>query len=130
MITGASEGIGACLAEEVVKRGGKPILLARNETKLKEVKENLSKISKDVYIYPVDCSDFEAVEQTSKKILKEVGSPFVIINNAGAGTWKYLHEMNKEEISTCLNGNMIIFLIYSSLFSFYLYYQSFFTFNA
>lgn len=90
----------------MVKKGGKAILLARNETKLKQVKENLSKISKEVYIYPVDCSNFEQLEDVSKQILKEHGTPFVLINNAGAGAWKYLHLMNKEEIQTCLNGKL------------------------
>lgn len=100
MITGASSGIGESLAYEAAKNGATLILSARRENKLKEVKEQCNKISaSEVYIYPLDMSDPDAIEETMVKIENSIGKIDVLINNAGFGhTEEFMtYDLNKAE---------------------------------
>lgn len=100
MITGASSGIGESLAYEAAKKGATLILSARRENRLKEVKEQCNKIStSDVYVYPLDMSDPDAIEETMVKIESSVGKIDVLINNAGFGhTEEFIaYDLNKAE---------------------------------
>ena len=88
VITGASQGIGAAIAEEFA-RGGKPkegrlALVARSEENLCKVAARSRKLGAgDVEVYPCDLTQDEAVEQTTQKILAAQGVPGVLVNNAG-----------------------------------------------
>ncbi|API89332.1 short-chain dehydrogenase [Marinilactibacillus sp. 15R] len=100
MITGASSGIGESLAYEAAKNGATLILSARRENKLKEVKEQCNKISaSEVYVYPLDMSDPDAIEETMVKIENSIGKIDVLINNAGFGrTEEFMtYDLNKAE---------------------------------
>lgn len=100
MITGASSGIGESLAYEAARNGATLILSARRENKLKEVKEQCNKISaSEVYVYPLDMSDPDAIEETMVKIENSIGKIDVLINNAGFGhTEEFMtYDLNKAE---------------------------------
>jgi short-subunit dehydrogenase len=47
--------------------------------------------------YPVDLSNASAVAQVAERITAEVGTPDIIVNNAGAGQWKFVDETSPEE---------------------------------
>jgi uncharacterized protein len=114
VITGGSQGIGAETAKEAVKQGAKVVILARSENNLKKVKSSILKEFPEAIVeyFVVDCSNFEEVDSICHEILekKNLGVPHVLINNAGAGSWKFLHESNKEEIENCIKGLTLISL--------------------
>lgn len=100
LITGASSGIGEEMAYAAASKGATLILCARREDKLEEVKNRcLSTTTSDVYIYPLDVSDPDAIEETMNKIKTEVGTIDVLINNAGFGhTEEFIkYDLNKAE---------------------------------
>eukprot|EP01080_Neovahlkampfia_damariscottae_P006157 gene6157-10164_t len=111
LITGGSQGIGAESAKLAAKNGAKVVILARNEGKLKLVKEEILKEEPNAIVeyYPVDCSDYEAVDQCIHEIIenKNLGVPYALINNAGAGSWKFLHESTKEDIENCIKAPLM-----------------------
>ncbi len=47
--------------------------------------------------YPVDLSNASAVAQLAERIGSTVGTPDIIVNNAGAGQWKFVDETTSEE---------------------------------
>jgi short-subunit dehydrogenase len=47
--------------------------------------------------YCVDLSDPAAVEQVGRQILSDLGTPEIVVNNAGAGRWLYVEETPLEE---------------------------------
>jgi len=105
LVTGASEGVGEALSIALVEKGAKVLMLARNKEKLTKIQNQINiKFPNMAFIYPVDCSDYKAVDEIANTIISNHGVPNIIINNAGAGKFRFLHEMSGEEIKDCLNA--------------------------
>ena len=47
--------------------------------------------------FPIDLADAKAIEDTSATIAREIGTPDVLINNAGAGRWLPLLKTTAKE---------------------------------
>jgi len=95
LITGASSGIGAATARALADAGARVLLLARREGDLERVAASIRPGAATTY--PVDLSDPSAVAQVAERIGSAVGTPDIIVNNAGAGQWKFVEETSPEE---------------------------------
>jgi NADP-dependent 3-hydroxy acid dehydrogenase YdfG len=101
LVTGASSGIGAATARAVARAGGRPVLLARSAGTLHEL---AAELGGGVRAYAVDCADRDAVARVAPQIAEEVGTPDVVVNNAGAGRWLYLEETEPEELEAMIGA--------------------------
>jgi NADP-dependent 3-hydroxy acid dehydrogenase YdfG len=81
LITGASSGIGEAIAQQLVKQGDYPILVARNKDKLRDLKQKL----KDCSVYSCDVTREDEVKQMVDAVIQGFGKIDVLINNAGMG---------------------------------------------
>lgn len=100
LITGASSGIGAAIANSISQAGAKRVLLlARNELGLVAVENEINTSGGEAVAYPVDLSDPDAVQAVADRVREEAGVPDILINNAGLGRWRFLPETNAEEIA-------------------------------
>lgn len=99
LITGASSGIGAATAKEFAKAGSLVLLVARNKTKLKTVVDEISEAGGKAKYFIADVSDYNAVQQLAEKVRSEVGTPDILLNNAGQGIWKFITETEYKEVS-------------------------------
>lgn len=97
LVSGASSGIGAALSKELAKRGARVILLARNEARLKQVTAEINAAGDKAQYYVVDLADAERVETLATQIKMELGSPDIVINNAGTGQWKFIQDTTADE---------------------------------
>ncbi|MDH3240168.1 MAG: SDR family NAD(P)-dependent oxidoreductase [Alphaproteobacteria bacterium] len=97
LITGASSGIGAATARQAAAKGAPVILVARSAERLQRVAESIRDSGGAARVYVADLSDFEAVRTTAARIQQDEGVPDIIMNNAGAGPWKFAHETTPEE---------------------------------
>ena len=97
LITGASSGIGAAIAKELASRGANVILLARNEARLKKVVSEINTNRIKAQYYVVDLADAESVAEVATHIQTEIGTPDILINNAGRGQWKCIQETTADE---------------------------------
>jgi uncharacterized protein len=95
LITGASSGIGAATARALADAGARVLLLARRAAELERVASSIS--TGAAATYPVDLSSAAAVAQVAERITANVGTPDIIVNNAGAGRWKFVDETSPRE---------------------------------
>ena len=82
-ITGASSGIGRATALQVAARGGIPLLLARRTGELEEVREEIVAAGGEAYVYSVDLTEQDSVDDVAKRMLAEHGGVDMLVNNAG-----------------------------------------------
>ena len=97
LVTGASSGIGAAIAKSMAEAGGRIVLLARRKDALDKVAQEITSAGMEAKAYPVDLTDADAVAATAKQIMHELGTPDIIVNNAGAGKWRFVDETSPEE---------------------------------
>ncbi|MCG9912282.1 MAG: SDR family oxidoreductase [Flavobacteriales bacterium] len=81
-ITGASSGIGEALAVNLSHTGCTLILSARRVAELERVKARCQN-PENVYLIPLDVTDFSAAEPAVKQALSINGKVDILINNAG-----------------------------------------------
>jgi len=99
LVTGASSGIGAAAAKAFAKAGSTVLLIARNEEKLIKVVDEISQSGGRAKYYTADVSDYNLVIKLAERIQSEVGTPDILINNAGQGVWKFIEETEYKEVS-------------------------------
>jgi thioester reductase-like protein len=83
MITGASSGIGAAAAKKIAAAGGIPLLVARGEEKLNEVKDAIESAGGTAHVYTADLSDMDSLDALVEKVLADHPRVDILINNAG-----------------------------------------------
>jgi NAD(P)-dependent dehydrogenase (short-subunit alcohol dehydrogenase family) len=83
VITGASSGIGRAAAIKIAAAGGVPLLLARTQEKLDEVKNEIEAAGGSAYTYSCDLSDYDAIDRTVAQMLSDHPAIDMLVNNAG-----------------------------------------------
>lgn len=87
LITGASAGIGAALAQVLAKKfpGIRLVLAARNRAKLDTTATYCSKAGAEVLVVPTDMSSIEQVDALARAAILRFGRVDALVNNAGYG---------------------------------------------
>lgn len=84
LITGASSGIGKAIAYTFAEHGDNVIITGRRKDKLENIKSDLErKFNVQVHVYNFDITDIEQVISNCQKILQDLGTVHILINNAG-----------------------------------------------
>src|SRR6478672_7354729 len=102
LITGASSGIGEALAKRYGRAGAHVLLLARNAERLAAVADAIKRDGGTATAYVIDLADPDAIEETGATIARQVGTPEILINNAGAGLWLPLIRTTATEARTMI----------------------------
>ncbi len=107
LITGASSGIGKELAHIHAKQGGNLVVVARSESKLNELKEELEKAYEvTVLVIAKDLSHFNAAEEVYKEVKKQKIEVDYLINNAGFGGVGKFNERKLQEDLNMISLNV------------------------
>ncbi|MGG7059596.1 SDR family NAD(P)-dependent oxidoreductase [Clostridium nigeriense] len=106
LITGATTGIGYELARLYAKDENNLILVARDEEKLKEVKDELEFYNIKVYTIALDLSEDNSCEKVLDFVNKKNLSVDILINNAGMGSFGYLSEIEVEKELKLIDVNI------------------------
>jgi short-subunit dehydrogenase len=82
LITGASSGIGARMAQMIAQRGAIPILTARSLRKLQEISAHISTAHECIEL---DVTREDQVRDVVGQVMAKYGTIDILINNAGYG---------------------------------------------
>lgn len=108
IITGASGGIGAAMAELCAQRGANLVLLARSYEKLSELKDDLeSRFGTRVDIFRLDVSNTDEIQTVFADILERIGHVDVLVNNAGYGIFREAYTAKIEDIKGMFAVNVV-----------------------
>ena len=107
VITGASSGIGAALAEAFAQQGARVALLARRGERLEKLAARLG--AAQTLAIPTDVADFDAVMQAQAQVLARWGQVHVLVNNAGVyppdgPLWQASPDEWRRTLDTNVNG--------------------------
>jgi NAD(P)-dependent dehydrogenase (short-subunit alcohol dehydrogenase family) len=88
LITGASQGIGAAIAQVFAAElsGVRLALVARNEKNLRATARECLKLGAEVELFPCDVTREKAVAAMARTVARHFGPVDVLVNNAGAFT--------------------------------------------
>ena len=107
LITGAGRGIGKTIAIKLAKSGA-DIVLADMSPDVTEVREEVESLGRKCMTFEADVTDFEAIDTMVKKIIEELGSIHILVNNAGITQDNLFMRMKPEQwlkvIDVNLNG--------------------------
>jgi 3-oxoacyl-[acyl-carrier protein] reductase len=101
IITGAGKGIGRAIAIALAQEGVNVGLLARTESDLQQLAEEIKQYQVKTSIATVDVSNIEAVNSAVEKVKSDLGAIDILINNAGIssfGSFMDLDPSRWEEI--------------------------------
>ncbi|MBD7987061.1 3-oxoacyl-ACP reductase FabG [Luteimonas sp. Sa2BVA3] len=104
LVTGASRGIGAAIADELAARGATVIGTATSEGGAKAIGERLG--AQGGHGRVLDVSVAGAVEALIESIGKDVGALSILVNNAGITRDNLLMRMKDEDWQAILDTNL------------------------
>lgn len=109
VVTGASQGIGAAIAERFSASipGLGLVLVASNRERLGAVVERCTRNGAQVHAAPADLTQAAQVERMAQDVQDRFGAVDVLINNAGRWRGGAVHEMPVEEFSRVLQENLV-----------------------
>ena len=105
LVTGASSGIGAGLAEEFARRGAVVGICARRRDRLDEVLERCREHSPESRRWVTDLSDPAAVDALAAAALEELGGVDVLVNNAGIPKRRHVSRLDPATVESVMNIN-------------------------
>jgi NAD(P)-dependent dehydrogenase (short-subunit alcohol dehydrogenase family) len=83
VVTGGGRGIGFAIAEALARRGANVTIMGRNRSRLDERVADLSKFGTQIIAEAVDVTDPTAIETAFASSRRRLGSPSILVNNAG-----------------------------------------------
>jgi NADP-dependent 3-hydroxy acid dehydrogenase YdfG len=88
VVTGASSGIGAAVAQALAAQGVTVALLARRRARLVELAETINaREGGRARVYEADVTSSDAVRAAIDTVARDCGGIDILVNNAGSGTW-------------------------------------------
>lgn len=102
LVTGASSGIGLEVAKQLGAHGVAVGLFARNQPKLARLAEKLG----ESLALPGDVTRYEDLERAVQQIEAHFGGLDFLINNAGIGIFKPVHELTQEDWQRVVQTNL------------------------
>ena len=107
VITGASRGIGKCIATKFAKEGANIVINYRNnEEEALKVKKELEGLGSQVLVVKADVSELEQAENLIKEAKKEFGRVDILVNNAGITKDNLIIRMKEEDFDSVIKTNL------------------------
>ena len=106
IVTGASQGIGKTTAELFSRSGAHVVCIARNEEKIKDLVNTISKNGHSASYISCDISDGNLFQNTIKSIISDYAKIDILINNAGITRDSLVLRMKDHQWDEVLNTNL------------------------
>jgi len=105
LITGASSGIGRCLAEKAALQGARVALTARSADKLQELAKTLTSRNADAIAVPGDISSDDDRKRLLQTVVDHFGGLDVLVNNAGVASWAHFADSSEAVLRQVMEVN-------------------------
>lgn len=110
LITGASQGIGACIALTLAQKGYDIAINCRSQVEIEnggmQTAEKCREFGVKAECFAADVSSFEACEKMSKEVLEKFGSIDVLVNNAGITKDDLMVRMSEDKFDAVISVNL------------------------
>jgi NAD(P)-dependent dehydrogenase (short-subunit alcohol dehydrogenase family) len=104
VVTGASRGIGAALAERLGRQGASLVLVARDESTLREV---AGRSGSRALAIAADVTNRREVKDVVDRAIAQFGRIDVWVNNAGRGITRAPSELTDEDVDDMMKINVM-----------------------
>ncbi|MGD9650377.1 MAG: SDR family NAD(P)-dependent oxidoreductase [Dongiaceae bacterium] len=106
LITGASRGLGAALAERFAVEGARLILVARNAEALEEVDDKVQAAGGEATLAPLDLTQHDKIDELAVQISKKFGKLDILVGNAAMlGTLTPVQDIKPREFAQVMALN-------------------------
>lgn len=107
IVTGASKGIGRCVAEELAREGINVIAnYNKSEELAKELRDNLKKENLEIDIVKADVSKRKDIKNLVDFAISKYGRIDILINNAGISEYKMFIDETDDDWNKVINTNL------------------------
>ncbi|WP_157961463.1 glucose 1-dehydrogenase [Microvirga flavescens] len=106
VITGASRGLGKPMAKGLAAAGAHVVLMARDEEKLKAVRDEIADAGGKAAVLAVDLADEEAIRAGIRRIGNDLGRIDICVNNAGIINWQPILDSDVEDFERIMETNV------------------------
>jgi 3-oxoacyl-[acyl-carrier protein] reductase len=106
IVTGAARGIGAATAKRLAQDGFAVAVLDLDEGSAKGTVEAIESAGGRAIAVGADVSDAQQVEAAISRVASELGSPTVLVNNAGVTRDNMLFKMTEDDWDTVMNVHL------------------------
>jgi NAD(P)-dependent dehydrogenase (short-subunit alcohol dehydrogenase family) len=104
LVTGASKGIGAAVAQRLANDGARVLMLARGREALEQ---QAAAIGRSAVPIVCDVADPAEVQGLASRCATELGMPDIVVNNAGIFEIAYMHEMSVDMFTRMIQINLV-----------------------
>jgi len=105
LVTGASSGIGAALAEGFAEHGAVVGICARREDRLADVLDRLRKHTPESRSWRVDLADLDGIAAFAARADEELGGIDVLVNNAGIPKRRHVTALTPDVVEAVMAIN-------------------------
>jgi NAD(P)-dependent dehydrogenase (short-subunit alcohol dehydrogenase family) len=108
LVTGASRGIGAAIAEALAAAGAHVILVARTASALEEVEQRIHEEDGSATIAPLDLTQGESIGKLAAAVAERWGKlDILVLNAAMLGSLTPVQDIDPKEYSRLLSLNVL-----------------------
>jgi NAD(P)-dependent dehydrogenase (short-subunit alcohol dehydrogenase family) len=106
LVTGAGTGLGRQFATTLAAAGATVALAARRREKLDETRRLVKEIGGTAICLELDVTDSRSVTSCVRAVESELGTPNILVNNAGIAAQNMLVDIDDEEWNKVIDTNV------------------------
>jgi 3-oxoacyl-[acyl-carrier protein] reductase len=106
IVTGSARGIGAAIAKRLASDGFAVAILDLDEAACSLVRDEITAAGGKAVAVGVDVSDEDKVEKAVTRVAEELGTPSVLVNNAGITRDNLLFKMSTNDWDSVMNVHL------------------------
>ncbi|WP_205503137.1 3-ketoacyl-ACP reductase [Rufibacter psychrotolerans] len=107
LITGAGKGLGKAIAIALAKEGVNVALLARTQSDLQKVAEEIESLGVETSVVTADVTDLHSVNEAVEQVRQELGFIDILINNAGTAAFGKFLDLEPEQWEHIIKVNLL-----------------------